>query len=253
MKIGILGAINEEIILLKNAMNIAKEVSMAGRTFYIGTINGIETVLVLAKIGKVAAAITTSVLINNFNVDAVVFTGVAGAVDEELNIGDIVVSDNLVQHDMDASPIFPKYEIPLLGINSIEASHTLNQALKRAITNFVAYSFAKEVSHELKNSFGIKTPQVHFGTIVSGDQFVKSTETTNRIRNEIKNAKCVEMEGAAVAQVCHEFKVPFSVIRVISDKADHSAPVDFNKFLELASVYSKGIIHHLLNENTKIF
>ncbi|MFA6408627.1 MAG: 5'-methylthioadenosine/adenosylhomocysteine nucleosidase [Gammaproteobacteria bacterium] len=252
MRIGILGAMNEEIALLQEIMVVKSIKELAGRIFYIGSINNIETVLVLAKVGKVAAAITTTLLIQEFAVDAILFTGLAGAVALDLNIGDIVVSNTLVQHDLDASPIFPQYEIPLLGISSVDASQILNQQLRTAIQHFLQNSFHQNIEPKMLSSLGITEPKLHFGTIASGDQFVKEAAITHKIRTDFTDAKCVEMEGAAVAQVCYEWGLPFSVVRIISDKADHSADIDFPKFLEVASIYSREIINSLLQSNLSL-
>jgi len=249
MKIGILGAMDEEIALIQEIMVIKSKKELAGRTFYIGSINNIDIVLVLAKVGKVAAAITSTLLINEFDVDAIIFTGLAGAISVELNIGDIVISSSLMQHDLDASPIFPKHQIPLLGISSVEASQVLNRQLHLAITNFLEKSFHKHIEPTTLAALGVTKPKLHCGTIVSGDQFIKSVDTTNKIRSEIPTAICVEMEGAAVAQVCYEYEIPCSVVRIISDKADYSAQIDFPKFLTIASIYSREILKDLFQHN----
>jgi len=245
MKIGIIGAMSEEITLLHDIISVDKKNVFADRTFYEGKINNIEVVLVQAKIGKIAAAITTSLLLTKYDVDAVIFTGVAGAVSDELNIGDIIIAHDLMQHDMDASPIFPKYQIPLLETASIDTSKVLTEQLKKAAADFTKNGLNQEIPDHLLCELSITAPKIVCGTIVSGDQFVKDQDVITRIRQDIPNAKCVEMEGAAVAQVCYEFNKPFAIMRVISDKADHSANVDFSKFLQVASHYSRGIINNL--------
>lgn len=249
MKIGIIGAMNEEISLLHDIITVEKENIFAGRHFYSGKINDSEAVLVQAKIGKIAAAITTSLLLTKYNVDAVIFTGVAGAVSDELNIGDITIANSLMQHDMDASPIFPKYQIPLLDISSINTSPDLTNKLKKASYEFVQNNLHQAIPQHLLYELAIKAPKIVPGTIVSGDQFIKDKDVITRIKKDIPDAKCVEMEGAAVAQVCYEFKKPFAIMRVISDKADHSAKIDFPKFLQVASHYSKGIIGNLFKSS----
>lgn len=248
MKIGIIGAMSEEIILLHDIMSVEKENVFANRSFYEGKINDIDVVLVQAKIGKVAAAITTSLLLTRYDIDAVIFTGVAGAVSNELNIGDITIAHDLMQHDMDASPIFPKYQIPLLDVSSICSSEIFTEKLREAAISFIRNNFYREIPEHLLQELSITSPKIICGTIVSGDQFIKDEDVITRIRQDIPNAKCVEMEGAAVAQTCHEFKKPFAIMRVISDKADHAAKIDFPKFLQVASHYSKGIIKNLFQD-----
>lgn len=246
MKIGIITAMEEELCLFKNDLDVIKVSAIAGRDFYEAKINGIDIVFVLARIGKVAAAATTTALILKYNVDYIIFTGVAGAIDRALNVGDIVISDNLIQHDMDASPIFPQYEIPLLGVQYIKTADDLVEKLSIAAQNFVDKKLHDEIDENKLKLFGITKPEVHIGTIVTGDQFIKDHHVSERIRRDIDNPKCVEMEGAAVAQVCYEFKVPCVVVRIISDKANYDASVDFMKFLEIASIFSRGIIREIL-------
>lgn len=245
MKIGIIGAMDEEISLLHDIISIENTSSIADRIFYEGTIHNTDVVLVQSKIGKIAAAITTTLLLTKFNVDAVVFTGVAGAISEELNIGDIVIAKDLAQHDMDASPIFPKYQIPLLNTININTSSELTKQLEEASKAFINNDLKQSIPTRLLDQLAIATPKTTSGTIVSGDQFVKEQSVIERIKQDIPNAKCVEMEGASIAQTCYEFKIPFTVIRIISDKADHSAKIDFPSFLKVASHYSKGIISNL--------
>jgi adenosylhomocysteine nucleosidase len=246
MRIGVIGAMPEEIALLKAEMQVEKEHSYAGRTYYEGKLFHIDCVLVLSRIGKVASASTTTTLINQFNIDLVIFTGVAGSGDKTVKIGDVVIADNLVQHDIDASPIFPKYEIPLLGMSYFEVHEKHKSLLNKAVDTFL--------KTELKNNralsnFGITDPKAHWGTIASGDQFIKDHLVLSEIKKNVPTLKCVEMEGAAVAQVCYEHEVPFLIIRTISDNADHSAPVDFNVFIsEVASHYSRDILKCLCEE-----
>ncbi len=246
MTIGIIGAMEQEIALLKSDMNIIKKSEIAGRIFYEGTLYGINIILVLSRIGKVAAANTTATLILKFNPKIIIFTGVAGAVEPSVNIGDIVLSNNMAQHDLDASPIYPRYEVPILGITNFRVPKLISDMTRKAIKEFLENDITDDFKANIMKAFGISTPILHVGTIVSGDQFVKDSSTTKRIKQDFAEAKCVEMEGAAVAQVCKEFNIPFLVIRVISDKADHSAEIDFIKFLDMASHYSRGILKRLL-------
>ena len=226
--IGIIGAMHEEIVELRELM-LEKEIKeIAGMKFYTGKLNGKECVLVESGIGKVNAAICTTLLINRFNSKKIIFTGVAGGVDPVLNVGDIVISDDLVQHDVDVTAFGCKYgEIPRMNNSFFKADKLLSEK---------AYSAAKKIFPE-KN--------VVKGRVLSGDQFVSSAEKTKWFQ-DIFNGACVEMEGASVAHVCHLFNTPFVVIRSISDKADHSAGVDFNTFKHEAARVSKEIVMNII-------
>ena len=217
--IGIIAAMPEEIVEIEKEVEISKKVTIGQRVFHVGTMHGKAVVLVLARIGKVAAATTATTLITSFNVSAIVLTGIAGAVADNVRIGDIVIGDSFIQHDMDASPstLFEKYEIPLLGVKRIAADFSLCDAAMLA---------AAQVIKRYPSS------SVHCGLIGSGDQFIASAKKIQQLRKEIPELLCVEMEGAAVAQVCFEYQVPFTVIRSISDKADDSAHVDFMEFVK---------------------
>jgi adenosylhomocysteine nucleosidase len=190
----------------------------------------------------VAAAATASALIHVFGVDAIVFTGVAGGVHADVRVGDIVVGDALVQHDLDASPLFPRFEVPLLGISRFAGDPLLGDALACACRRFLL-----EEQDTLRARFGLQPPCLHRGLIVSGDQFVASLGAVNELREALPDALAVEMEGAALAQVCHEHGVRCAVVRTVSDTADADAPESFVEFLNaLGAVYSSGILKRFL-------
>ncbi|NJB83822.1 5'-methylthioadenosine/adenosylhomocysteine nucleosidase [Wenyingzhuangia aestuarii] len=240
--IGIISAMHDELAELLCVLKNKETVVLGNREYYTGTLQTKKVVLVFSKWGKVAAAITTTQLISRFSPSEIIFTGVAGAMDSQLNIGDLVYGTSLVQHDMDASPLFPKLEIPLLGITYINTNS--NKSLFESVTLF-QQNYLKHININEANEFGIQSPKIVSGIIASGDEFVSDANSFNNIKNSIPNLQCVEMEGAAVAQVCYEYKIPFSIIRIISDKADHSAPVDFPIFTKkVASKYAKGILEN---------
>ena len=170
MKIGILGAMPEEVSSIKEIMNITKESVIAGRIYYEGQINNIKVVLTFSRWGKVASATTTTTLINSFNVNFVLFTGVAGAVCEDVNIGDIIISSALYQHDMDARPLFDQFQIPLTSKLMFEPKpehiETAKQAAKRFIDNI-----NQSIQKDILAKFSIINPMVFTGIIASGDQF----------------------------------------------------------------------------------
>jgi adenosylhomocysteine nucleosidase len=251
MKIGIIGAMVEEIKLLAESMTIIKTTTIGMREYIEGELAGKSAVLVFSRYGKVAASSTVTTLIEIFNVDFVVFTGVAGGADKSLNIGDIVIADKLVQHDMDASPlaVYKKFEIPLLGIDFFNSSEKMVSLAKKSAEHYISEGMLLDVSPGVLNEFDITIPKVTVGTIASGDQFIADSKKVISLATEINNLKCIEMEGAAVAQICFEHNTDFVVFRVISDKADEHANINFSKFIEkAASHFTKGIIQKFISE-----
>jgi adenosylhomocysteine nucleosidase len=238
--IGIISAMSEEIDLMLAQMTDIKETVSANRTYYKGNIEEKEVVIAFSRWGKVASAITATDMIKSFSVSEIIFAGVAGAISDELKIGDIVIGNKLYQHDMNATPIFNEYEIPLTGITHYITNETNTKNLEVAAEHFIAnFNIEKEKLAE----FNITLPNVLSGIIASGDQFVDTQEKRQELISKTPTLLCVEMEGASVAQVCQEFNVPYSILRIISDKADHSAAVDFQQFVsKIASVYSLKIL-----------
>lgn len=246
MKFGILGAMPQEVALMERSMTVRRTIEAGLRTFYEGEWGGQEIVLGLSRVGKVSAAATTLLLLERFGCSHIVFTGVAGGVDPRLRIGDVVIADRLIQHDMDARPLFPRFEIPLLAKTEFAAA--LHGDTVAAAKTYLGGQFLRDVDGECRTRFGLTEPQVHQGLIVSGDQFIADPDRTAALREALPAALCTEMEGAAVAQICYEMGgVPFSVIRVISDQADHAAAVDFQRFIdEVAEHVTGGIVLQLL-------
>ena len=237
----------EEIEALHNLLKIEKKVVKGMRTYYQGKLFNKKVVLVFSRWGKVASATTATQLINDFDVEEIIFTGVAGGVQPDVFVGDIVIGKDLYQHDMDGSPLVKAFEVPLLGKSAfsthLEKRNQLTQASDQFLQNKNEF-----LSKEQFINFEIKRPKIHVGDIASGDQFISSSEQSLRILSNLPTVKCVEMEGAAVAQVCYEYKVPFSIIRTISDNANHHAHIDFPKFAkEIASKYALGILRYYLN------
>jgi len=226
--IGIIGAMQEEIIELKKQIKNIKENTMAGFVFYSGILNKKDIILVQSGIGKVNSAICTTILIEQFNVTKIIFTGVAGGVNNDLNVGDIVISKDLIQHDVDATAFGAKYgQIPRMNQLEFKSDINLIELAKKS---------AKDI---------FTNEKIVVGRILSGDQFVSSIEKIKWLRDKF-NGDCVEMEGASVAHVATLFNIPFVVIRSISDKADHSANIDFNKFVNIAANNSKNIVLKML-------
>ena len=244
--IGVMAAMIEELeCYLKESKN-AKKHEVAGREYYELEINSKPAIVVLSGIGKVAAASTATTLIHKFGVSKILFTGVAGSISEKARIGDLVVGEYYAQHDLDASPFFPKYEIPLLAKTRIKASESEMKAVVNACESFVS-NISAYVDEKDLESIGLSRPRIVVGDIASGDQFIKSKAQSSAILEGLPETVAVEMEGAAVAQVCYENAMPFCVLRTISDSANEDALVDFPKFIQkVSSRYSYGILKELL-------
>lgn len=237
---GIISAMQEEIQALLNELKNTTITEKGMRKYYQGTLFNKEVVLVFSRWGKVASAVTTTQLINDFNVSEIIFTGVAGGIQDELNIGDVVIGKNLYQHDLNASPFYEKLEIPILKKKFLVTANP--QKLKNATNSFIN-SYHDYIQKSDAQLFNITEPKVIFGDIASGDQFISSLKKIKKLNKLIPSATCVEMEGASVAQVCFEYQMPFSIIRIISDKANDNANIDFSKFANsIASNYALGIL-----------
>lgn len=244
MPIGIMSAMHEEIHLLHEQMEVENEVLLGMRTYFVGKLYGKEVVVVFSRWGKVAAASTATALIVKFGVDEIIFSGVAGGLDKRLNIGDIVIGESLIQHDMDATPIFSKYEIPLMDKTYFDSDKTISQRLTFAAQKYVAEN---KLDNGLIEEFGLHSPTIYIGNIASGDRFISDNAEIERFRTELPDVLCVEMEGAAVAQICYEYGVPFGIVRTISDSANDDAHIDFIRFVDkVASHYTSGIIEGYL-------
>ncbi len=251
MTLGILAAIHDEVDGLIAAMRhtdagVTRH-TIGMREYHVGALHGQPCVLVLARMGKVAAAATTVTLIREFGVKEIVFTGLAGGVGGETRVGDVVIADRTIQHDLDARPFFPRHEVPLLERAEFPASPSLTQALRTAAADFLREDLPTDVPQDVLARFGVDAPRLHVGMIASGDQFIGSPVAVAELRDRLPGLLAVEMEGAAVAQVCHEYGVPYAVMRTISDRADDTAHVDFAAFLrDVASHYSSGILRRFL-------
>ncbi|EHQ59578.1 adenosylhomocysteine nucleosidase [Paenibacillus dendritiformis C454] len=229
--IGIIGAMDEEIERLLQAAQEVEEVKVTGMTFYRGNLAGQPVVICKSGVGKVNAAVTTQVLIDRFGAKQVLFTGVAGAIHPELNIGDIVISTYCMHHDMDVTALgFEPGVIPFQETSRFEADGALIQ-------------LAEQVCAELFPGRYLK------GGVLSGDQFIASRDKVKALFETFPGSACTEMEGAAVAQVCHIHAIPFVIIRSMSDKADGSAHVNFAEFTVEAALHSYQIIERMVSQS----
>ena len=228
MKAGIIGAMEPEVAILKAKLNNAQTSTYAGYTFYQGQLDGNDVVIVQSGIGKVAAALATALLIDKFQPDYVVNTGSAGGFDAKLKVGDIVVSSEVRYHDVDVTAF--GYEIGQLPANP--AAYVPHKTLVEA---------AQEGINSLENI------QTMIGLITTGDTFMTKDDDIAKARANFPTMAAVEMEGAAIAHTCHQFEVPFVIIRSLSDIAGKESPTSFDEYLETASVNSSQLVVNMLN------
>lgn len=246
LRIGIIGAMDEEINLLRKELQDPYTQTIANRQYYAGKLYGIDTILVSSRWGKVASASTATTLFNLFNPDIIIFTGIAGATDPKLNVGDIVLADKLYQHDMDASPLFDRYIVPLLNRIYFYTDRDLLRTSEIAAQRFISEDLHKKISPDVLAKFFIFNPKVIIGPIASGDQLIIGPKEAKTILNFNQETKAVEMEGAAIAQISHEYNKPFLVFRTISDTPRNILTKNFQKFTqEIANYYSLGFIKRL--------
>lgn len=228
MKVGILVAMEEEIKYLIQAMENYEVYEVAKQFFYDGFIEGKSVTIVQSGIGKVNASIATSLLIQRFKVDKMINTGSAGALEKGLEIGEIIVSEKLAYHDVDNRVFDYQYgqtpQMPLF------------------------FKADKTLSNQIRELASIHSWKVHNGLIVSGDSFVSKRSEIERIKEYFPSALITEMEGAAVAQTCYQYDIPFVVIRSVSDTADEEAAVDFDEFVVLAGKRSAELVLALIKK-----
>ena len=253
-RIAIVSAMHQELAALLARMPDEAPEVRAGREFWIGHLDGHEVVAVLSGVGKVAAATTATLLAGEFGVERAIFTGTAGGLHARARVGDVVVAEALLQHDMDASPLFPRHEVPFYGTDRFTTDAAMSAALADAARAILAAALQRpggEAGDSLDaarlGAFGIDSPQVHAGLVLSGDRFVATAAESEALRRRLPDALAVEMEGAALAQVCFDFGLPFAVVRTVSDRADDSAHVDFMRFVDsVASLYTVEIVRRFL-------
>lgn len=227
-KIGIIGAMELEVEELKSKMEVKQVVEKAAMKFYDGSLNGKEVVIVQSGIGKVNAGICTQILVDEFAVDAVINTGVAGSLCAEINIGDIVVSTDACEHDMDVTALgYDKGIIPQMKTSFFQADRKLVEA---------AMEVCREVNPDIS---------VYEGRVVSGDQFISDNAVKDMLI-ETFHGSCAEMEGAAIAHAAYLNNLPYVVIRAISDKADGSAQMDYPEFERAAAKHSAKLVENLV-------
>lgn len=227
-KIGIIGAMEEEVEALRAKLVSPQKMTKASMDFYSGTMNGTDVVIVRSGIGKVNAGICTQILADIYQVDAVINTGIAGSLQAKIDIGDVVISTDTVQHDMDATGFgYEPGVIPRMETSCFPADAELVRLAAEACREAV--------------------PEIHVftGRIVSGDQFVSDKAVKDRIAGQF-GGMCTEMEGAAIAQAAYLNQIPFVIIRAISDKADDSATMDYPTFERQAIAHSVALVENFV-------
>jgi len=223
MKIGIIGAMAQEVKVLTENLTDLQTWEQAGATFFQGNYAGQEVIVVESGIGKVLSSITTSLLIQHYQVDAVINTGSAGGIGAGLAVGDLVISDKLAYHDVDVTGFGYEYgQLPGGMPLYYEADQQLIAAVEKA---------AEQTGHQVKK-----------GLIVTGDAFIDSPDKIQTILNHFPDALACEMEGASIAQTAQQFNVPFLVVRAMSDTADHEATQSFDEFIEVAGQRSAEMV-----------
>lgn len=246
IRLGLISALQEEQMGLIDQMQDKNRTQRGMRDYTTGSLWGIDCVCVLSRIGKVAASATVATLIERFDVTHIVFTGVAGSAGNNVEVGDIVLAENLVQHDMDATPLAARFEVPLTGISAFATDCRLSGLVGQAAFDFLDIDWIDAIAHQDKLAFKLTTPRLHRGLIASGDEFITSSDKITALKLVLPEMLAVEMEGAAVAQVCFEFGIPFAVIRTISDNANENASIDFKRFLErVAQRYAFHIVKRM--------
>lgn len=227
MKIGILGAMDQEVALLQASLDNPEVVEWKHLTFYTGSLHGVEVVVVKCGIGKVAAAVATTALVDRFAPDYVVNTGSAGGFDTELNIGDLVIATSVLHHDIDITHF----------------GYALGQAAGMPATYESDETLILAAEQAAEQSLDVTTKR---GLICTGDSFIGSDEAAARLREAFPTMAAVEMEGAAIAQTCFMLSTPFLVIRSLSDIAGKTSTVSFQSYLEKAAKHSAELVMQMI-------
>ncbi|NQY64314.1 MAG: 5'-methylthioadenosine/S-adenosylhomocysteine nucleosidase [Alteromonadaceae bacterium] len=239
MKAGIIGAMEPEVAILKAKLENCQTKQHAGYEFHQGQLEGTDVVIVQSGIGKVAAALATAVLIEHFKPDYIVNTGSAGGFDQSLKVGDIVISSEVRYHDVDLTAF--GYEIGQLPANP--AAYIPHPVLIES-----AKAGIESLTGNNDTNSDVQSIQTLVGLITTGDTFMTADDDIAKARKNFPTMTAVEMEGAAIAQTCHQFNVPFVVIRSMSDIAGKESPTSFEAYLETASVNSSQLVLNMLND-----
>ncbi|MES3024726.1 MAG: 5'-methylthioadenosine/adenosylhomocysteine nucleosidase [Pseudomonadota bacterium] len=242
MRLGIICSHPDEQKGFVEAMGGPAKLTHGMREYALGQLWGIEAVCVVSRVGKVAAAMTATMLVEKFEVTHIIFTGLAGAVDAKVRVGDVVIAEALAQHDMDCRPLFPRFEVPLTGQSQFAPDVQLTNLLSHAADDFFDIDFSSAIQSKERREFKLEWPRVHRGLLASGDQLLSTRAQLAQLNIALPGLLAVDMEGAAVAQVCIELGVPFAVIRTITDNPNEEP--GFGRFVKsVAAIYDLHIIH----------
>ncbi len=229
MKLGIIGAMEVEVAHLKDAMEVTSVLNKCSMEFYEGSLEGLDVVVVQCGIGKINAALCTQILVDDFGVEAVLNTGIAGSLNNDIEVGDMVVSSDAVHHDFDLTPVgYPKGKVP--GFEEIAFKADENLA-----------AVAREVIKEMDEC------SVFYGRVCSGDQFIDSIQKKTELAEEF-GGLCCEMEGASIAHAAAKNHIPFVIVRAISDKADGTADVVYSAFEQKAADLSSKMVQEIVKK-----
>lgn len=247
-KIGILGGMYEEVAGLVAQMEDVTAHEGGRRVYYQGTLWGRQVVVAFSRWGKTAAATTCTHMVLAFGITELYFVGLCGAIDPALRIGDMVLGTAFYMHDMDARPVLARFELPQLGLQALPADAdrvaAAHQALAYMLETFGSIPGLTPLQVEL---FNLHKPALHQGAIASADRFLAQGADKAALRQALPTVLCVEMEGAAVAQVCYEYRIPYTIVRIVSDTADDGSESDFMGFsTQVAAPYAKAVLQHLL-------
>ena len=239
---GIIAAMESEFRDLAASLDHDRTEKIAGREIHYGLLERQPVALILCGCGKVNAALSTALLAGHAKVARILVTGLSGGLAKGLKVGDIVIGDSFIQHDMDARPLFPQHEIPFEGFSVIPSAPDLRQLLAQAAQDMLL----------LTNIPSLEQAKVAQGLVATGDQFVSSNDGRDAIVKALPSALCVDMESASIAQVCRAANLPLGVMRVISDSADGSAHIDFAHFVEhSASIACAETVRYALRTLTR--
>ena len=229
MKIAIIGAMEEEVALLREKISNREQQTIAGCEYTTGNMDGAEVILLRSGIGKVNAAMSTTILLDRFKPDYVINTGSAGGFHPNLNVGDIIISSEVRHHDVDVTAFGYEYgQVPQLPA-AFEANSELVEIAEAAATE-------------------IGSVQVVKGLIATGDSFMNDPKRVEAIRDKFLNLQAVEMEAAAIAQVSYQFGIPFVIIRSLSDIAGKESDVSFEQYLEKAALHSASLVMKIVEK-----